>query len=347
MKLFAIIIALSLAAVGQSIPVKELEQKAEAGDPTAQFQLGLAYEHGDQLTQDYVQAAKWYKLAADRGNSAAQNNLGVMYRMGENFDQNKQTAVDWFRKSAKQGYAPALFNLGAAHYNGEGTTANTWYALAYFYLASQSGDLAGKDAYERTRTELGSLVTDRALYSNLAELYASPDELGPNPDNLVHWLDQAGDYYSLGQMYYYGRQVKIDYAQAAQYFDKAAEKNDQDAEFFIGLGFYEGKGRPQDYASAIHWFNRSAEHSSPEAPAALGLIYHEGKVVQRDDLTAFKWFLVAEQLGNKKVQKNLDELAGQLDKSQQKEAGKQAVKWLNAHTRGGWTLDGLRFFHKK
>ena len=31
------------------------------------------------MPQDYSEAVKWYRLAADQGNATAQYNLGVMY----------------------------------------------------------------------------------------------------------------------------------------------------------------------------------------------------------------------------------------------------------------------------
>ena len=37
---------------------------AEQGDPSAQFNLGLAYDSGQGIVQDYVQAYKWLDLAA-------------------------------------------------------------------------------------------------------------------------------------------------------------------------------------------------------------------------------------------------------------------------------------------
>src|SRR5215471_16620822 len=52
--------------------------KAEKGDRTAQFEVGLAYETGSGVGQDHAEAAKWYRRAADQGFAAAQNNVGGM-----------------------------------------------------------------------------------------------------------------------------------------------------------------------------------------------------------------------------------------------------------------------------
>jgi len=39
---------------------------AEKGDADAQYDLGVLYQNGEELSPDYVQAYKWYDLAASR-----------------------------------------------------------------------------------------------------------------------------------------------------------------------------------------------------------------------------------------------------------------------------------------
>ena len=51
--------------------------------PDAQSILGVMYANGRGVPQDYAEAVKWYRLAADQGDAEAQHNLGVMYASGE------------------------------------------------------------------------------------------------------------------------------------------------------------------------------------------------------------------------------------------------------------------------
>jgi hypothetical protein len=67
---------------------------------------------------------KWYSLAAEQGEAAAQNNLGVMYEHGKGVSQDYMTAVKWFRLAAKQGYGTAQYNLGVMYENGKGVSQN-------------------------------------------------------------------------------------------------------------------------------------------------------------------------------------------------------------------------------
>ncbi len=54
---------------------------AEQGEAFAQSNLGLMYERGQGVPQDYKEAVKWYRLAAEQGDAEAQFNLGIMYAM--------------------------------------------------------------------------------------------------------------------------------------------------------------------------------------------------------------------------------------------------------------------------
>ena len=67
------------------------------------------------MPQDYAEAVKWYRKAADQGDAAAQFNLGVMYATGQGVPQDYAEAVKWYRKAAEQGHAGAQYNLGVMY----------------------------------------------------------------------------------------------------------------------------------------------------------------------------------------------------------------------------------------
>ena len=58
---------------------EEAKRLAEDGDAEAQNDLGVMYGNGEGVPQDYKEAVKWYRLAAEQGVAAAQYNLGGMY----------------------------------------------------------------------------------------------------------------------------------------------------------------------------------------------------------------------------------------------------------------------------
>ena len=60
---------------------------------------------------DFKEAAKWYRKAAEQGHVSAQYNLGYMYHSGKGVTQDYGEAVKWYRKAAEQGEAEAQYSL--------------------------------------------------------------------------------------------------------------------------------------------------------------------------------------------------------------------------------------------
>ena len=112
-----------------------LLQKAQDGDAKAQHNLGVMYDIGEGVTQDYAEAAKWYRKAAEQGNAKAQDTLGAMYDNGIGVTQDYAEAAKWYRKAAEQGLASAQYNLGVMYDYGYGVTkdiveAEKWFSKA-------------------------------------------------------------------------------------------------------------------------------------------------------------------------------------------------------------------------
>jgi len=62
------------------------------------------------VPQNYREALKWYRKAADQGNAIAQYNIGSMYATGHGVPQDDVTAHLWFSLSAAQGDEDAAKN---------------------------------------------------------------------------------------------------------------------------------------------------------------------------------------------------------------------------------------------
>jgi len=57
------------------------------------------YDTGSGVTQDYLEAVRWYRLAANQGFSMAQRNLAVMYGEGLGVPKDKTRAEVLYRLS--------------------------------------------------------------------------------------------------------------------------------------------------------------------------------------------------------------------------------------------------------
>ena len=56
--------------------------RCRPGQCDGPVQPRLMYANGQGVPQDYAEAVKWYRLAADQGDADAQSYLGVMYAKG-------------------------------------------------------------------------------------------------------------------------------------------------------------------------------------------------------------------------------------------------------------------------
>src|SRR5271157_2698118 len=93
--------AQSATGTTASLSTAALKKLAASGDAKAQANLGLAYDQGQGVIQDYAQAAAWYRKAAAQGVAGAQFNLGLLYDNGQGVQQSYAQAAAWYRKAAR------------------------------------------------------------------------------------------------------------------------------------------------------------------------------------------------------------------------------------------------------
>ena len=153
--------------VGQSEQefVQELRKVAEQGDANAQalFMLGYAYAKGRGVPQDFAEAVKWFRLAAEQGHALAQTSLGAMY-LEQGASQDFAKAAKWLRLAAELGEPLAQAILGSVYNTGQGVVqdyveAHKWLNLA----AAQSSDKQKQFAENR------DLIADKMTPQQIAE----------------------------------------------------------------------------------------------------------------------------------------------------------------------------------
>ncbi|MDP6526635.1 MAG: tetratricopeptide repeat protein, partial [Kiritimatiellia bacterium] len=79
------------------------EQGDAEAQAEAQLKLGLTYSLGHGVAQDYAQALKWYRKAAEQGLAGAQYFLGASYYRGQGVAQDYAQALKWYNLAAAQG----------------------------------------------------------------------------------------------------------------------------------------------------------------------------------------------------------------------------------------------------
>ncbi|HEX8812793.1 MAG TPA: GAF domain-containing protein [Terracidiphilus sp.] len=72
-----------------------IRKLAEQGDPTAQFSMGARFATGEEVPQDYAEAARWFSLAAEQGHLVSQSTLGAYYWAGRGVPLDLGKAYFW------------------------------------------------------------------------------------------------------------------------------------------------------------------------------------------------------------------------------------------------------------
>ena len=96
-----------------------------------------------------------------------------------------------------------------------------------------------------------------------------------------------------------------DYAKALKYYQYAAEKNDNHAQFRLGYMYDMAKGVTQNYTEAMKWYLKAANQGQVSAQYNIGVMYETGHGLKQDCSEANKWYLKAAEQGLVQAQYNL------------------------------------------
>jgi TPR repeat protein len=138
---------------------------------------------------------------------------------------------------------------------------------------------------------------------------ASAQRKGVDPALLAK--AKAGDAHAqlaIGQVYEEGIAVPQDYAQAASWFQKAADQDLAKAQDELGFLYHTGNGVAQDDTKAAAWFRRAANQNLASAELHLGLLYDHGEGVPQDFAQAAGWYRKAALQGDPDAQYDLGTL---------------------------------------
>ena len=84
-----------------------------------------------------------------------------------------------------------------------------------------------------------------------------------------------------------------DFDTALRKWRPAAEQGMVEAQFNLALLYYHGKGVEVDLAQAHAWYLRAAEQDYLRAQYRLAEMYEKGEGVRKDPIQAYFWFRVA------------------------------------------------------
>ena len=154
---------LTAAQIGDyATAIIEWKPLVEEGNAIAQYNLGLIYDEGLGVPQDYKEAVRLYTLAAKQGHAKAQYNLGLMYRNKQVVPQDYEEAVRLYTLAAEEGFAEAQNNLANRFYYGQGVIEDFVYAHMWKNLASSNGYESAREHLKTFETKMTSSQIEEA-----------------------------------------------------------------------------------------------------------------------------------------------------------------------------------------
>lgn len=228
------------------------QQAAEAGSLDAAVNLGVLYQEGRGVAQDYARARALYEGPAAQGNARALNNLGLFYVRGTGVPQDYARAAEYFSAAVELGLPTAMTNLGVLYENGYGVPLDEARAKE---LYRAGGRQEPADAASET-----TLIYDDRLH---------PVEMTKDAFEALQSRAQASDPIALFQLGWVLPQSPDapfqNQFQAAALFQAAAKTGYGPAMANLGMLYFDGKGVPQDYVLGQMWLLRASNAGVAQA----------------------------------------------------------------------------------
>jgi TPR repeat protein len=209
-----------------------------AGDPRGALYLGVLYDSGQGVAQDYRGAMAWYRRAAALGSATGAFNVAVLYDAGLGVPRDRAQAAEWYRRAASRHFGRAEYDLALLYEIGAGVTPNRRDAIALFRRAAGDGVVAAR--------------------SHLAAMGQHVAFTGPTPQ------DSALQEFQQAQRVLVDRGA-ADAAQAAILFGRAADARNPLAEYDLGYCYEHGLGVLPDPARAYGLYRRAAADAANPA----------------------------------------------------------------------------------
>lgn len=196
-------------------------------------------------------------------------------------------------------------------------------------IASIFGDreLLGKIKSAAESKPVAADLDDPAEQYKRGEQYYRGDGVIQDYAEALQWYMKAAEqelpeaWNRVGDIYRNGQGVEQDYAEAVKWYRKAADEGNSDAQNSLASMYFNGYGVAQNYGVALKWFQKSAKRGNIEAQNSMGNIYRDGLGVQQDFEEALKWYQKSADQGNADAQNSLGNMYYNQEAAAQDPAG--------------------------
>lgn len=219
---------------------------AEHHSATAQTELAALYLTGEGVPKDWVQARKWFEMAAEQGEVHAQDALASTYLwdFSAGSNRNDKEALKWLNKAASQGSTDSLLELSNMYYFGRGTAPDIKKACAYWKKAAGYDDASAQDELGRFYE---AVKDDRAMAT---------------------WNEKAAKQgwpaaqFRYAENFFTGRGIKQDQAEGCHWLTQSASHGNLQAQSLAGVIYFLHLAGTNDDQSAKRWLSSAADQGS-------------------------------------------------------------------------------------
>jgi len=125
---------------------------------------------------------------------------------------------------------------------------------------------------------------------------------------------------NLAVMYAEGRGVELNGLNAARWYRKAAEAGNVIAQYNLAVMYHLGQGISKSYDDAIDWYEKAARQGNANAMNNLAFMYGMGEGVVQSNVDAYVWFALAASRGNADAAENRDLAASEMTPEERRKA---------------------------
>lgn len=190
--------------------LEQLEVLAKQEHPEAEFLLGMMYQYGRGVEQNFQTAADWFRRSANKGNNAAQTNLALLLISGKLGKADYKEAVSLLEKATATGNPVAIYNLGLRYSKGEGVqkdsvkavelfrkasdfnNAFAQYNLAYSYATGEGTKADNAEALKWAHASAQQNFGQAIVFYNFLASKATPEEIQKGDELLAVWAKERG-----------------------------------------------------------------------------------------------------------------------------------------------------------
>jgi len=288
------------------------KEAAEAGDASAQLELALIFTAGEIVEKNDEVSFEWCLKAATQGHVDAMAKLGEMYELGRGVELDYDRAYFWYHRAALQDHPYCCRLIGTfiefrKVQNGDFNTALKWYVRA-------------------------ATLEDIEAQKYLGYLYYMGEKVERDVEETIKWMTRAGnqgDSHAQFLMATICQDCEPPLLhEAERWFQLSAEQGHPDACRYLSA-LCEDAGRE---AEALHWMQQAAEVNDSEGLFWIGLWHKLGMFgLTANPKIANKYFLEAAKLGNSNAQYEYAEQLLSGDGVARNEKG--ALSWLKKAVR--------------